>query len=183
MRYRASKRAEIYIKKMISKNVWKENTPIPSLLFLSKKLKISYPTLLKVIKRFVKNGTINNSFGYYVNSKKLSMLQKNNLSAYYINGAKLNLKIYNMLKNKGKEFSNGWIINVKNSEIEAINKYSRSIINTNFDEVYGVLNNLIQSSDVLNNINLKTKYNRQREIYPVCLIINKFKKEFHYDLY
>lgn len=177
--YKPSKRAEIYIKKMISRGTWPENKQIPSLLSVSKKLEISYPVILKVIKQFVKDGTINNSFGYFVNSKKLNILYNNSKNKYYRDGIISNLSIYELLRNGGKEFSNGWIINIQNYNIRAINKFSRQEINTDINEVNNVLNNIITSAQVLKNISLKEKYNRQREIYSVCITINKFKKELN----
>jgi DNA-binding transcriptional regulator YhcF (GntR family) len=101
-RYKPTRKAISYIRRLISLGTWKVNSKIPPLRNISEQISVSYSTVRNAVRFLENEGTLQNygSLGFYVTSDKLSKLKEISNNQYYIQMLKTNLKVVEEL-NKG----------------------------------------------------------------------------------
>lgn len=184
--YKPSKRCAIYIKKMITRGLWKVNERILSANQISEKLEISYPTVRKVLKQFEREGILKDwgSLGFYLTTIATDRFKVISKNSQYLNLLKTNLSAFELLNSGGYKIRN-WIIKYLKDDgrIIGLNEVSGTVVRTNLKELAEVSTSMLTLEAILG-INdpvlfeaRKKLFDRQRDILPVAKLVYKHKRD------
>jgi DNA-binding transcriptional regulator YhcF (GntR family) len=146
---------------------------------LTHKLRVSYPTLRKVVKDFEQKGILENygSLGFFVSSARSILLKKQSTMGYFTSQLRKNLDASIMLSQGAHQYGQ-WIVHKNKEQYNLINITTGQKISTTLGEIQDIDTEMslekllkIKSNNVFNIE--RERYKRMLELLPVVKILTK----------
>lgn len=169
------KKCVSFIRNQLETN-WDAGTALPTITFLSKKLKVSCPTFRKALQIFERRRIISNfgpGMGFFVTSKNLNKFVISTQALIHL--SELHLEASEILNNGGIQILQ-YIIGRQNENIKIINLALCTRIKTNDIELIGCLECPVQVKEMLlserkDRERLRTQWSRQKNILEVAKLL------------
>lgn len=178
-----TKKAITYIKTMISKGSFKEGETLPPLDTISKKLKVSYPTVRKAVSILIRGMWIENmgKSGFYVIPRQKLIRSGKDLQRFLLSRAGLSLKIAEHLANGFKLFGRRLVM-IQGKNVLSFDTVTEKKTVCRIEDLERVLTNPTTIEEV-NNSNgtlravAKRRYERDQLIKEIALLVSRHKSE------
>ena len=178
-----TKKAISYIKTMISKEIWKVSTKIPTISTIATKLNISSWSVRRAIRELEYKKLIINhdSLGFFVYSKSQNSLYSLNRQNYLLNNITTQLTIAQLLNNNGIIFKN-FILQYEPNNLIVFNTILNVQKNYTLNDIINLFSNPMQLKHVMDTNKLimlkkKQQWKKEQSLYEVAPALLIYRKK------